>query len=89
MKSEPNDLLKAIRTLRPEAEFSFSDGDYSTIKWDKLEGEAPSEKEIQKTILEIKAQEQAEAAAKEAARQALLDKLGITAEEAQLLLGGK
>ena len=29
----------------------------------------------------------AEAAAKEAARQALLDKLGITAEEAQLLLG--
>lgn len=32
---------------------------------------------------------QAEAAAKEAARQALLDKLGITAEEAQLLLGGK
>ena len=32
---------------------------------------------------------QDEARAKEAARQALLDKLGITAEEAQLLLGGK
>jgi hypothetical protein len=31
---------------------------------------------------------QAEAAAKETARQALLTKLGITAEEAQLLLGG-
>ena len=31
--------------------------------------------------------EVAEAAAKEAARQALLDKLGITAEEAKLLLG--
>jgi phosphopantetheinyl transferase (holo-ACP synthase) len=31
--------------------------------------------------------QQAEAAAKEAARQALLEKLGITAEEAQLLLG--
>lgn len=30
---------------------------------------------------------QAEAAAKAAARQALLNKLGITAEEAQLLLG--
>jgi phosphopantetheinyl transferase (holo-ACP synthase) len=37
-------------------------------------------------VAEIK---KAEAAAKEAARQALLDKLGITAEEAQLLLGGK
>jgi hypothetical protein len=32
--------------------------------------------------------EQAEAEAKESARQALLTKLGITAEEAQLLLGG-
>lgn len=31
----------------------------------------------------------AETEAKEAARKALLDKLGITAEEAQLLLGGK
>jgi hypothetical protein len=35
------------------------------------------------------AQREAEAQAKAAARQALLDKLGITAEEAQLLLGGK
>ena len=32
-------------------------------------------------------QELAEAEAKEAARQALLDKLGITADEAKLLLG--
>jgi hypothetical protein len=31
----------------------------------------------------------AEAAAKESARQALLSRLGITQEEAQLLLGGK
>ena len=31
---------------------------------------------------------EAEAEAKAAAKQALLDKLGITAEEAQLLLGG-
>lgn len=30
---------------------------------------------------------QAEAAAKEAARQAILDRLGLTAEEAKLLLG--
>jgi len=34
------------------------------------------------------AAEQAEAEAKATARQALLDKLGITQEEAQLLLGG-
>jgi hypothetical protein len=36
---------------------------------------------------EAEAAKQAEAAAKEVARQALLDKLGITAEEAKLLLG--
>jgi len=34
------------------------------------------------------AQRQAEAEAKATAKAALLDKLGITAEEAQLLLGG-
>jgi hypothetical protein len=35
-----------------------------------------------------RATKQAEAEAKEVAREALLSKLGITAEEAQLLLGG-
>ena len=34
------------------------------------------------------AQRQAEAEAKATARQAVLDRLGLTAEEAQLLLGG-
>jgi hypothetical protein len=34
------------------------------------------------------AAEQAEAVAKETAKAAVLDRLGITAEEAQLLLGG-
>ena len=37
---------------------------------------------------EIAAAKAAEASAKAAARQALLDKLGITEEEARLLLGG-
>jgi hypothetical protein len=37
---------------------------------------------------ENSATEQAEAAAKATAKAALLNKLGITAEEAQLLLGG-
>lgn len=36
----------------------------------------------------VEAAQQAEAQAKADARQALLNKLGITAEEAQLLLGG-
>jgi hypothetical protein len=39
-------------------------------------------------MLDKERTKQAEAEAKETARQALLTKLGITAEEAQLLLGG-
>ncbi len=82
-----NDLTKAIFKLRPNAEFSFTDDDYSTIKWDVLDGDAPTEKEIADAIKTLKADDTAEAKAKDNARKALLDKLGITAEEAQLLLG--
>jgi len=54
-----------------------------------IEREMNAEELAQQAIDEAQEQtRQAEAAAKEAQRQALLDKLGITAEEAQLLLGG-
>ena len=41
-----SDISKAIWKLRPDSEFSFTDDDYSTIKWDKLEGNEPSKSEI-------------------------------------------
>jgi len=82
-----NDLVKAIRLLRPTAQFSFTDNDYSTIKWDDLEGQAPTQKEIDAAIKQVIANEKAEAEAKQAARQAILDRLGLTADEAKLLLG--
>ena len=47
-----------------------------------------AEKDAAKLRKEQFQAEQAQAAVKESARQALLTKLGITAEEAQLLLGG-
>jgi len=81
-------LTKAIRKLKPNAEFSYTDNDYSTIKWDVLDGAAPTQKEIDAAIKEVKADQIAEAEAKATARAALLTRLGITAEEAQLLLGG-
>lgn len=40
-----------------------------------------------KANLELDAERKAEVEAKEAARQAVLDRLGITADEAKLLLG--
>jgi len=80
-------LVKAIQSLKPNAEFSFIDNDYSTIKWDVLEGTAPTQAEIDAEIEKIKAQEAADQAAKEAAKADLLAKLGITEDEAKLLLG--
>jgi hypothetical protein len=83
-----NYLTKAIQKLKPTAEFSYTNDDYSTIKWDVLDGDAPTQAEINAAIEQVKADEITEAATKVTARQALLTKLGITQEEAQLLLGG-
>ena len=82
-----NDIVKAIRLLKPTAQYSFTDNDYSTIKWDVLDGDAPTQKEIDAAIKQVKANEIKEAEAKAAQRQAILDRLGLTADEAKLLLG--
>jgi hypothetical protein len=82
-----NYLVAAIRYLRPNSEFSFQENDYSTIKWDVLEGDAPTQAEIDAAIEQVKADEITEAATKAAAKAALLERLGITQEEANLLLG--
>ncbi len=81
-----NYLSLAILLLRPNAEFSFTDDDYSTIKWDVLEGDAPTQAEIDAAIEQVKANEIAEAQAKAQAKAELLERLGITADEAKLLL---
>ena len=79
-------MVKAIRKLRPDSEFSFTDDDYSTIKWDKLEGNAPTHAEIDAAIEQIKSYEIAAKAKAANDKNALLAKLGITADEAKLLL---
>ena len=79
-------LTKAIIKLKPTAEFSFTNDDYNTIKWDVLEGAAPSQAELDAAIEQVKADELAEAEAKATQKTALLDRLGITEDEAKLLL---
>jgi hypothetical protein len=74
-------LVKAIRFLKPNSEFSFTNDDYSTIQWDVLEGEAPTLSEINDAIEQVKADEIAETQAKVQARAALLERLGLTQEE--------
>jgi hypothetical protein len=82
-----NYLVSAIRKLRPNSEFSFTDNDYSTIKWDVLDGDAPTQKEIDAAIKQVKADEVAEAKAKAIQRQAILDRIGLSADELQTILG--
>ena len=81
-------LVKAIKKLKPTAEFSFNNDDYSTIVWDILDGDAPTQAEIDKAINQIKADELAEAETKAAAKataQAKLASLGLTTEDLQAL----
>ena len=83
-----NYLVQAIKNLKPNSEFSFTDDDYSTINWIVLDGDAPTQKQIDDEIKRIKAAEITEAQAKATQKAALLDRLGITEEEARILLGG-
>ena len=83
-----NYLSKAILRLKPTAEFSFTDNDYSTIKWDVLEGTAPTLEEIETAIEQIKADELAaevNKAAAKAAAEAKLAALGLTADDLKAL----
>ena len=79
-------IYKAVRKLKPTAEFSFNNDDYSTIHFDVLDGKAPTQSEIDTTIQQIKAEEIAATAKAATAKAALLVKLGITADELQTLL---
>ena len=81
-----SDLVKAIRLLKPNSQFSFNNDDYSTIKWDVIDGDAPTQKEIDAAMKQVKADEAQAEATKATAKAALLSRLGITAEEAALLL---
>jgi hypothetical protein len=79
-------LILAIKSLRPTSEFSIIGGDYSAITWDVLEGDAPTEKEIADEIKSIEKAEGEKELTQAAQRQSILDRLGLTADEAALLL---
>ena len=83
-------LSAAIFSLRPDSEFSLTNDDYSTIKWDKLEGDAPTQSEITAAIKVVKANEAKAEADKLAAKQsaqAKLAALGLTSDEVTAIIG--
>ena len=83
-----NYLARAIQYLRPDAEFSFKEDDYSTIQWYVLEGDAPTQKEVNDAIKVVKANDEAEIKAKaqaKAAAESKLAALGLTTDDLRAL----
>jgi hypothetical protein len=83
-----NYLFLAIKLLRPDAEFSFTDQDYASVVWTKLEGNPPTQAEINVAIEQVKANEisaAAAAAADKANATAKLEALGLTADDLKAL----
>jgi len=81
-------LIKAINNLKPNAEFAFTDNDYSTIEWHKITGSAPTQAQIDAEIEKIKAsetQEKIDQATAVASANAKLQALGLTLEEIKAL----
>lgn len=79
-------LASAIQFLLPTAEFSYTNEDYSTIVWDVLDGEPPTIEEIEKAKIQLQKEKELLEKAKAQAKADLLERLGITADEAKLLL---
>jgi len=83
-----NYLALAIFKLKPDSQFSFENNDYSTIKWDLLEGTPPTQAEIDEAIEQVKADEITEAEAKaqaKAAAEGKLAALGLTTDDLRAL----
>ena len=79
-------LVKAIFNLKPNCEFKLENDDYSTIEWIAIEGKAPTKSQVDAEIERLTAADEAAVATKAEAKAELLARLGITAEEAKLLL---
>jgi hypothetical protein len=82
-----SNLVKAIHKLKPNSEFRFENDDYSTIEWIVIDGDAPTQKEIDAALKQVVKDEKAEIEQREIQRQAILDRIGLTADELKTILG--
>lgn len=79
-------LAEAINLYNPKAQWTLLGDDYDTLDWHSVDIAKPTKAELENLLSQVdshKAQEEAKA---EADKAALLTKLGITADEAKLLL---
>lgn len=83
-------LALAIKSLTNNAEFTLTDGDYSTIEWVNFDGTPPTQTEIDAEITRLQlAVSEAETAKAAAAASAVtkLEAIGLTADEIAALRG--
>ena len=88
MKTDSQFLVDAIRLLKPNSEFVIRNNDYSTIEWHILEGEAPTQSDIDAAIEQIKAddaQAELDKATKKASAEAKLVALGLDLDDLKAL----
>lgn len=79
-------LAEAINLYNASAEWTIDGDDYETLNWLSKDITKPTKKQLE-DLLPLVETAKAEAEANKAeAKVALLDRLGITAEEAKLLL---
>jgi type VI protein secretion system component VasA len=82
---KPKDLADAILTLVPNAEFTFQECDLETLQWHS-KGTKPTNEQILAAVENNEALRIQASTAKAAEKAALLARLGITDDEAKLLL---
>ncbi len=81
------EIVEALAYLAPKGGWTLSGDNYNDLVW-LAEGNPPTLAEVEAEIAIIPARKEQAKAEAQAKRQALLAKLGITEEEAKLLLGG-
>lgn len=75
-------IFQAISNLTNGAEFTLVDEDLDSLVFNDVKIEKPTQQEIDAEIIRIQSEIESKAAAKEA----LLQRLGISSDEAKLLL---
>jgi hypothetical protein len=79
-------INKAIRHLDPASEYTMKEDDLDSIEWIVTSNGPLSIEDIEKNILVVKKLEADRQVEATAAKSALLERLGITEDEAKLLL---
>jgi hypothetical protein len=80
-------FCSAVAKLRPNKEYSVNGQDVTAIEWQDPKTKPITQAELESAVLEIEAEIVQEAKTKATAKAALLKRMGLTADEATLLIG--